>query len=110
MKPRTWPSGKAPMKPSIGCPLSKAITAGNRLDAELAGDLRMIVDVHLDELDLAAGVGDRLFQHRRQLLARAAPRRPEIDKHRLARRGGDDVLPEGRRRHVLDRRSRRAAA
>jgi hypothetical protein len=24
----TWPSGSAPMKPSAGCPLTKAITAG----------------------------------------------------------------------------------
>ena len=55
MKPLTWLSGRAPMKPSAGWPRWKAITAGNRLDAELAGDLRVLVDVHLDELDLAAG-------------------------------------------------------
>ena len=28
MKPRTWLSGNAPMKPSIGWPRSKAMTAG----------------------------------------------------------------------------------
>ncbi len=65
----------------------------------------MIVDVHLDELHLAAGIGDRLLQRRRELLARTAPRRPEIDEHRLTRGGGDDVLPERGRRHILDRRS-----
>src|SRR5208337_2985895 len=51
---------------------------GNRLDAELTGDLRMIVDIHLDERDLSARVRDRALQRRRKLLARAAPRRPEI--------------------------------
>ena len=33
---------------------------------------------------LAAGIGDRLFEHWRELLARAAPGRPEIHEHRLA--------------------------
>ena len=56
----------------------------NRLDAELAGNLGMVVDVHLDQRHLALGVGDRFLQHRRELLARPAPGRPEIHQHRLA--------------------------
>ena len=57
----------------------------NRLDAELAGDLRVLVDVHLDEGDLAVRIRHRLFERRRELFARAAPRRPEIHQHRLLR-------------------------
>ncbi len=64
MKPLIWLSGSAPMKPSTGWPFWNAKTAGNRLDAELAGDLRMVVDVHLDELDLAAGLANRLLDAR----------------------------------------------
>ena len=56
----------------------------DRLDAHLARDGRMLVDVHLDQLDLALGGLHDLFQDRRELLAGAAPRRPEIDQHRLA--------------------------
>ena len=62
----------------------------------------MLVDVHLDELDLALGGAHRLFQDRRELLAGAAPRRPEIDQHRLALEFLDHVLHEGLCRGVLD--------
>ena len=44
---------------------------------------------------------------RRELLARPAPRRPEVDQHRHGARGFDDVLGEGRRGRVLDRCRRR---
>ena len=67
----------------------------DRLDAHLAGDGRMLVDVHLDELDLALGGRDHLFQDRGELLAGAAPGRPEVDQHRLALRLLDHVLHEG---------------
>src|SRR5208282_1912460 len=79
---------------------------GNRLDAKLACDLRMFVDIHLDERDLAARVGDRLLERRRELLARPAPRRPEINQHRLARRGRQHVGAKRRRRDLFDRRGR----
>ena len=74
----------------------------DRLDAHLAGDRRMVVDVHLDELDLALGRLDGLLQDRGELLARPAPGRPEIDQHRLALGFLDDVFDEGLRRRVLD--------
>ena len=54
MKPRIWLSGSAPTKPSIGWPLLEGDDGRNRLDAELARDLRVVVDVHLDERDFAA--------------------------------------------------------
>ena len=57
---------------------------GNRLDAELAGDRRMIVDVHLDQAHGAVGGAHRLFDDRAEGAARPAPRRPEVDQHRLA--------------------------
>ena len=40
--------------------------------------------------------------HRGELLAGAAPRRPEIDQHRLLHRFVDDVLAEGLGGGVLD--------
>ena len=64
----------------------------------------MLVDVHLDELDLALGGLHHLFQDRRELLAGAAPRRPEIDQHRLALGFLDHVLHEALRGRVLDHR------
>mgnify|MGYP003693756911 CR=1 FL=1 len=53
MKALTWLSGTAPMKPSAGWPPTKRDHGRDRLDAHLAGDGRMLVDVHLDQLDLA---------------------------------------------------------
>jgi hypothetical protein len=51
------------MKPSSGWPFLKAITAGDRLDPELAGDLRVVVDVHLDQAHLALGRPHGLFEN-----------------------------------------------
>ena len=70
----------------------------------------MLVDVHLDELDLALGGPHRLFEGRCELAAGAAPRRPEIDQHRLPFRFLDDVLYESLRGGVLDQIGRRSAA
>ena len=103
----TWLSGSAPMKPSTGWPLTKAITAGIDWMPIWPGNLRMLVDVHLGELDLALGGLHRLFQHRRELLAGAAPGRPEIHQHRLALGFLDHVLHEGLRGRVLDHVGRR---
>ncbi len=86
----------------------------DRLNAHLARNGRMLVDVHLDQLDLALGRANRLFQHRRELTAGAAPGRPEVDQHRLALRFLDDVLDEGLGGRLLDQIGcclrRRAAA
>ena len=46
----TWLSGKAPMKPSTGRPSLKAIDGRDRLDAHLLRDLRVLVDIELDQL------------------------------------------------------------
>ena len=114
MKALTWLSGTAPMKPSAGWPLTKAITAGIDWIPIWPGICRMLVDVHLDQLDLALGGADRLFEDRRQLTARTAPGRPEVDQHRLALRFLDDVLHEGLGGRLLDQIGyclrRRAAA
>src|SRR5262249_34898091 len=56
----------------------------------------------LDQLDLALGGANHLLEHRGELLARAAPRRPEIDQHRLAPRLLDHVLHEGLGGRLLD--------
>ena len=62
----------------------------------------MLVDVHLDQLDLALGGLDDLFQDRGELLAGAAPGRPEVDQHRLALRLLDHVLHEALGGGLLD--------
>ena len=102
MKALIWLSGCAPMKPSAGWPLTKAITAGIDWMPIWPGICGMVVDVHLDQLDLALGRADRLFDDRRQLTAGPAPGRPEVDQHRLALRFLDDVLHEGLGGRLLD--------
>ena len=72
----------------------------NRLHTEGLRDLRVRVDIDLGEDPGAArGVGE-LLQHRRQLLTRTAPLRPEVDQDKLSRRAGEDLGLEGRVRHV----------
>ena len=75
----------------------------NRLDAHLARNGGVLVDIHLDELHLALGGAHRLFQDRRELLAGAAPGGPEVDQDRLPFRFLDNVFDKGLRRRVLDR-------
>ena len=74
----------------------------DRLDAELTGDLRMVVDVHLDQPHLASRGTDGLLQNGRELLAWAAPRCPEIDQHRNGARRVQHVGSEGLGRRILD--------
>ena len=88
-------------------PLVEGEHGRNRLDAQLLRDLRILVDVDLDQRHLAAGVSHRLLQNRRELLAGAAPGRPEIDDHRRLLRRLDHVGGEALGRRVL--RLRRAA-
>ena len=57
------------------------------LDAQLIGERLVLVDVDLDEAHLAVVGADHLLQDRRELLAGAAPGRPEIDQHRRRARG-----------------------
>src|SRR5262245_52742534 len=75
---------------------------------------RVLIDVHLDQLDLALGGAHRLLQHRRELPARAAPLGPEVDQDRLAPRFLDDILHEALGGGFLDQIGRplrrRAAA
>src|SRR5262249_30188003 len=65
-------------------------------------ELLVLVDIDLDELDLAIGLTDGLFEEGGQLLAGAAPRRPEIDQHRLLARWLDHIRHETARVGVLD--------
>ena len=82
--------------------IAEGIDRRQRLHAQLPGDARVLVDVDLHEPHLAAVALDDLLEHRRQLLARPAPRRPEVDDDRHVARGLDDVLGKARRRRVLD--------
>jgi hypothetical protein len=57
----------------------------------------MLVDVHLDELHLAAGILDGLLDDRRELLARPAPQRGQpVD-------GFMGALPEGQIKAFIER-------
>ncbi len=73
----------------------EGVDRGDRLDAHLRRQLLVLVDVDLDQADAALLLAHDLFQRRAELLARAAPRRPEIDDHRRGERGVDDILHEG---------------
>ena len=84
----------------------EGIDGRDRPDPELLRDLRVLVDIDLDHLHLAAGRLHRRFQRRAELLAGAAPRRPEIDDDRHLFRGLDHVLHEGRLGDVLDQIAR----
>src|SRR5690606_32864626 len=67
----------------------------DRLDAELASDARVVVDVHLDQADRALGGAHGLLDDRPERLAGTAPGRPEVDQHRAALGFLEHVLGEG---------------
>ena len=90
--------------------LDEGVDRRDRLDAQLRGQFLVLVDVDLDQAHRAARGLDRLLERRGQLLARAAPGRPEVDDHRRRHRGLDDVLGEARRIAVLDQTAGRLAA
>ena len=87
----------------------EGIDGGDRLDAHLLRDLGVLVDVELDHADGAVGVAHGLFQDRAELLAGAAPRRPEIDDDRRVERAVDDLGHEGGGGDVLYRSAAPAA-
>ncbi len=72
------------------------------LHAHLAGNLRMLVDIELDQPDGPFARAHGLLEDRGELTAGAAPRRPEIDQHRHFARGLDDIAHEVRRGGVFD--------
>ena len=82
--------------------VAEGIDGGDRLDAQLVGQRLVLVDIDLDELDLAPVRTDDLLEQWCELLARPAPRRPEIDQHWHRTRGFEHVLGEGRRGRILD--------
>src|SRR3569833_2271502 len=60
--------------------VAESIDRGQRLHEELPGNRWVLIDVDLLELDLAGVALDHLLEDGRQLLARLAPGRPEIDE------------------------------
>ena len=106
MKAVTWRLRQRPHEAVDRLAVDEGEHRRDRLDAQLPRDRRVLVDVHLDELDLALGGPHHLFQHRGELLARPAPLRPEIHQHRLALGFLDHVLHERLGGRVLDGRLR----
>src|SRR5665811_390696 len=72
-------------------------------------DLRVLVDIELHQRDRALGRAHGLLQDRRELLARAAPRCPEINQDRPLARSLDDVAHEIGGGAVLDQIGARLA-
>src|SRR6516165_1144681 len=72
----------------------------NRHDAVFRRRARVLVDIELDDLDLAVERVGNLFERRRDHPARAAPFRPEINNHGTARL--EHVLLEGGIGDLLD--------
>jgi hypothetical protein len=64
MKPFTWAFRQRAHEAVDRLAALEGEDGRNRLHAELARDLGMLVDVHLDELHLAAGGLDGLLQAR----------------------------------------------
>jgi hypothetical protein len=58
---------------------------GDTADAELGGDVAVVVHVHLGDLEFAFICGGHFVQDRGNHFAGAAPFGPEVDHHRLAR-------------------------
>src|SRR5690606_29700654 len=65
------------------------------LHPEHLGQPRVAVDVHLGQYPGAAAFDRELLQHRRELLAGAAPLRPEVDHHRRRERALEHLGLEG---------------
>jgi hypothetical protein len=83
-------------------PVLEGKHGGDRLHAHLAWDLRVLVDIELDQSHCALGRAHRLFEDRRELTAGPAPRRPEIDQDRHLARGFNHIAQEVLSRGVLD--------
>jgi hypothetical protein len=62
----------------------------------------MLVDIELDQPDRALRSAHGFLQDRRELTARPAPGRPEIDQHRHCARGLDHIAHEILGGGVLD--------
>src|SRR5262249_10964479 len=97
-------------KPVDRPPVLEGVNRRDRLDAHLLRDLGVLVNVELDHADRAVGAAHDPFQDRAQLLAGAAPGRPEIDDDRLVERGVDDLGHETSGGYILDGRGRAGTA
>src|SRR5690606_31837728 len=69
----------------LGLAVAEDDQRGNAHDAVALGDVGALVDVELGELDLVAVLAGQFLEDRRHHAARAAPRGPEVDDHRLLR-------------------------
>ncbi len=72
-------------------PLIEGEDRRNALDFERTGDRRIVVDVDLDQDDLAGGLVDHRLEDRSEGCTRATPRRPEVDNHGRRHRPLEDI-------------------
>src|SRR5689334_5885511 len=63
-----------------GLPVLEEDHRRDRHDPVAACECLVLVDVHLDEVQLAGALVDDLLQHRRDRVTRTTPLRPEIDE------------------------------
>jgi hypothetical protein len=64
---------------------------GNAANAEFGGDIHILIDIELYNLDLAGMFASDFFHRRRKHVAGAAPIRPEIDHDGLGLASFNDV-------------------
>jgi hypothetical protein len=74
---------------------------GDAADAVVLGGAGCFVDIELADFDRTVVLAGELFDDGGDLAAWTAPRRPEIDEHRLSARLLDHILHEGLCRGVL---------
>jgi hypothetical protein len=74
----------------------------NGLDLQTLGNLRMLINVDLDQRGSAFGALHHFFDNRTKLFAGAAPGGPEIHKNKPFLAGFHHILHEGLCRAVLD--------
>ena len=72
----------APTRRFCTSPSRNTSSVGMLITSNRRGDVRVVVDVELRDLDRLAVRARDLFEHRRDHLARPAPLGPEVDEHR----------------------------
>jgi len=79
-----------------GLAIAEEYQGGDGTGIESTRALRIVVDVHLDDLDTSGVARGQLLQHRGDHATRPAPGRPEVDEYQLACVGDGREVGVGR--------------
>ena len=83
--------------------VAEGIDGRQSLDLQLPRDGGVLINIDLHQANFAAVTRDDFLQQRSELLARRAPRHPEIDKHRHVAGGLDHIFGETRCGRALNK-------